>query len=392
MEKHLNLYDSGKDSNTLYDRAIKYLKEKYALRYNEISIQYQIKPKKTKKWSVLNFSSLLIELEQAGIGMNVLKLETLLKSHLIERHNPIKGFFKSLPEWDGIDHIKNLCGYIKTDNDNLFNYHFEKWLTRSVLCSLIDGRVNKQCLVFTSPAQNLGKTTFFRFLVPNGLKDFYVEDIGTDKDSLIKLSKNFIINMDELHIQGQNNINALKAYISKTHINERVPYGKRQERLSRICNFVGSTNKTDFLTDETGNVRWLIFEIQHIDFKYNLEIDIEKVWSQAYYNAFQRKGYDPDLTKEDVEDNERRNELFQHWTMEKELVAKYLEPGKEEVDFMTATDVIIELRAMGVGMKLSQVKIGTALKSLSFPVARQKGGARARGYLVKKRCQLNSKV
>lgn len=386
MENELSLYDSGKDSNTLYDRANKYLKKKYSIRYNEISIEFQIKPKKAKNWSILNLNSLLIELEQAGIKMSVLKLETLLKSHLIERYNPIDGYFKSLPKWDGIDHIKNLCSYLKTDNDELFHYHLEKWLTRSVLCSLVEGRVNKQCFVLTSPIQNMGKTSFLRFFTPKKLKKFYVEDMGTDKDSLIKLAKNILINMDELAIEGGKNINALKALISKDQINERLPYGKKQEYLQRIANFVGSTNDTDFLTDETGSVRWLIFQVKSIDFNYSKQIDINKVWAQAYYNAFKRENYNPELTKEDIIQNEKRNELFQHWSMEKELIAKHFRPGEKEIDdFMTATDVIIELRAMGIGMKLSQVKIGSALKSLSFPVARQKGGRRARGYLIKKR-------
>ncbi len=384
MGTESNMYESGRNANTLYDRANKYIQNKYSVRYNEISIQFQIKTRKSTKWSILNLNSLHIELEQVGIVINIAKLEILLKSHLIEKYNPIEGYFKSLEKWDEINHIKDLCNYIKTDDDEVFYYHFEKWLTRAVLCSLVDGRVNKQCLVFTSPSQNIGKTTFFRFLVPNKLRDFYVEDIGTDKDSLIKLSKNFIINMDELNIQGQNNLNALKAYISKTHINERLPYGKRQERLERISSFVGSTNETDILKDETGNVRWLIFEVKDINFDYT-SIDIDKVWAQAYHNAFIRKGYNPELSKEDVTENEKRNEQFKFWTDEKRLIDKYLQPSEMIEDFMTATDVMILLQHLESRIKLNSVKIGSALKSLSFLQSRQKGDNRARGYLVKRR-------
>lgn len=382
-----NLYNPGRESNTLYDRAIKYLHDKYGLRFNEIALIYQIKLITGRKWQILNSDSLLIELVQEGIKINHKKLETILNSHHVSKYNPIKGYFNSLLSWDGKDHIGQLCSYVETDDDDdeLFRYHLEKWLTRAVLCSLVKGKINKQCFVLSSQKQNVGKTTFWRNMVPNKLQDFYNEDLGTDKDSLIKLSKNFLINMDELAVHDKKGIDALKALISKTHINERLPYGKRQEHLDRIANLVGSTNKVSFLTDTTGNVRWLVFQILSIDFTYSKKVDIDKVWAQAYYNAFKRENYNPELTKEDIIQNEERNEKFMHWSMEKEIVAKYFEPSESQKDFMTATDIMLDLRLMGLGLRLNAVQIGKALKSLKFPVARHMGPKRAHGYLIKRK-------
>jgi predicted P-loop ATPase len=75
--------------------------------------------------------------------------------------------------------------------------------------------------------------------------------------------------------------------------------------LERICSFVGSTNRTDFLTDETGSIRWLIFEVHSFDFEYSKEIDIDRVWAQAYFNAFERKNYNSELTVTDITENEK---------------------------------------------------------------------------------------
>src|SRR5699024_1426268 len=109
---------------------------------------------KGTRWRQLNLNSLLIELVQAGIKTSPKKLEIIFKSHLIPRYNPIRGYFKSLPEWDGKDYIGDLCQYLTTDNDEFFRYHFEKWLSRAVLCALEEDRVNKQCLVLSSQQQN----------------------------------------------------------------------------------------------------------------------------------------------------------------------------------------------------------------------------------------------
>ena len=77
--------------------------------------------------------------------------------------------------------------------------------------------------------------------------------------------------------------------------------------MYRTSSFCGSTNRSDFLTDETGSVRWIIFEVFEIDFNYSKEININQVWAQAYHNAFERKNYNPELTAEDLIENEKRN-------------------------------------------------------------------------------------
>ena len=366
MEEDKTLYQTGTVGKTIFDRTLKYLNAKYSLRFNTISLEFEIKRTSDKKWSDLNLNSLFIELAQSGIDIPVNKLEILVRSHLIDQYNPISEYFESLEQWDGEDHIKNLCSYVKTNNDNAFLYHMEKWFTRAVLCALEKEKINKHCLVLANTIQNSGKSTYLRFFIPRKLMNYLSEDIGLDKDSRIKLCKNLIINLDELSILAKADINSLKAFISKTHINERLPYARKAEYLERICSFVGSTNKTDFLTDESGSVRWIIFEVtEKINFNYSLEIDIDKVWSQAYFNAFKRKGFNPELTLADISENEKRNERFTQMTLEQEMINKFYEPSDNLEEFKTATEVMIDLSTQGI--RLNHLKIGRALSSFKFP-------------------------
>ncbi|MCZ2085463.1 MAG: virulence-associated E family protein [Flavobacteriales bacterium] len=366
MEEDKTLYQTGTVGKTIFDRTLKYLNAKYSLRFNTISLEFEIKRTSDKKWSDLNLNSLFIELAQSGIDIPVNKLEILVRSHLIDQYNPISEYFESLEQWDGEDHIKNLCSYVKTNNDNAFLYHMEKWFTRAVLCALEKEKINKHCLVLANTIQNSGKSTYLRFFIPRKLMNYLSEDIGLDKDSRIKLCKNLIINLDELSILAKADINSLKAFISKTHINERLPYARKAEYLERICSFVGSTNKTDFLTDESGSVRWIIFEvIEKINFNYSMEIDIDKVWSQAYFNAFKRKGFNPELTLADISENEKRNERFTQMTLEQEMINKFYEPSDNLEEFKTATEVMMDLSTQGI--RLNHLKIGRALSSFKFP-------------------------
>ena len=366
MEEDKLLYQTDTVSKTIFDRTLKYLNSKYSLRFNTISLEFEIKRSLDKKWSSLNLSSLYIELIQSGIDIPMNKLEILVRSHLINQYNPISEYFESLEEWDGDDHIKNLCSYVKTNDDKAFLYHMEKWFTRAVLCALEKEKINKHCLVLANTIQNSGKSTYLRFFIPRKLMNYLSEDIGLDKDSRIKLCKNLIINLDELSVLAKADINSLKAFISKTHINERLPYARKSEYLERICSFVGSTNKTDFLTDESGSVRWIIFEVtEKINFNYSLEIDIDKVWAQAYFNAYKREGFNPELTLADISENEKRNERFTQMTLEQEMVNKFYEPSDNLEEFKTATEVMMDLSTQGI--RLNHLKIGRALSSFRFP-------------------------
>ena len=79
---------------------------------------------------------------------------------------------------------------------------------------------------------------------------------------------------------------------------------KKMEIGRKIINFKAeSTNKDEFLTDETGSVRWLCFElIGKMNFTYKDKININDIWRQAY--SLYKSGFAYQLTPEEIEENE----------------------------------------------------------------------------------------
>ncbi|REC55081.1 virulence-associated E family protein [Chryseobacterium piscium] len=384
MEEKFGLYRSDIKSQTIYDRVLSYINKKYDIRFNIIALELEIKLKTSKsEWQDINMNSLLIELVQSGNNINMNKLETLVKSDYILKYNPFWEYFSSLPSWDGIDHISHLCSLIRTTEDNLFAYHFEKWITRSVKCALEEGKVNKQCLVLYNTIQNSGKSTFLQFLIPNSMKKYYTEDISVDKDGLIALCKSLIVNIEEMSIMSKTDINILKAFISKNSVNARLPYARKTELMSRTCSFVGSTNKIDLLSDESGSVRWLIFEVLHINFKYSSEINIDNVWAQAYFNAYERKNYNPELTSSDIIENEKRNEKYSIISMEQEIISAYFEKSTDSEHFLTATDIVLAMNN-ALGLTLTNIKVGKALTGLKYQRIKHPK-LQTYGYLIKRK-------
>lgn len=384
MEKTSKLYHTETGSVTVFDKVIEYLDEKYELRYNEIALEFEIRAE-NDVWNELNINSLFIELIQSGINITLNKLEILLRSHLIKTYNPIENYFRNLAKWNGENHIQKLANFVNTTDNQSFQKHFEKWLTRVVLCSLTKGYVNKQCLVLFNTIQNSGKTSFLRFLIPNDLEKYYTEDIGIDKDGLIALCKNLIINIDELSVMSKTDVNTLKSFISKNTINARLPYDRKSSLMHRTASFCGSTNRFDFLTDETGSVRWQIYEVIEIDFRYSKEVDVNQVWAQAYYNAFERKNYHPELTAKDLLENEKRNEKFKQVSLEQEIILTHFEKSENKNDFLTATEIMLAMNN-ALGIKMNIIKIGKALTVLNYERIKH-SKRQVYGYLIKRKIE-----
>jgi len=397
-----------------------YISEKYILRYNVVSNQFEYLQKYESEknkfydknlkqfdfkiielntdWKILNENNILINLLSSHHKVSAAVLISLLKSDFVSKYNPFFDFFQSLPKWTNIDYISKLANYIKLQDEKKdrerFNRMFKKMFVRSVACSL-EIKLNKQAFIFVHPKQNSGKTTFLRWLVPSKLHDYYTENIGTDKDSLIALTQNFIINLDELSTLSKQDINALKSVMSKDNIKERVPYDRTPSMMKRRCNFVGSTNKNEFLSDETGNVRWLCFAIDEIIWNtdktkpdYKRDIDIDLLWSQAYHLL--NTGFDFELTKYEILENEIANKDFIILTPEMELIMQYFDKSNENDNgaiFMTATEIQTELTKKIFGtVKLNSVNTGKALTILGFEKTSKTDknkGFTIKGYYVK---------
>ncbi|PLX05021.1 MAG: hypothetical protein C0594_08390, partial [Marinilabiliales bacterium] len=384
---------------TVFHQAEAYLSKKYNFRRNIVANRIEYKEKDGNHFTELIIDNLFIELQKKGIKIALNNLESLFRSSYIKDFDPLIGYFTNLPAWDGVDHIANFASYVNAKDKERFVHHFKKWLARSVKTAIDPNFFNKQAFILVGVGeqnQNSGKTTWCRFLCPKPLKNYIKENLGTDKDSRINLAQNFIINLDELASLYAKEVNALKSYFSISQIKERLPYGKINVQFPRRCSFVGSTNNSEFLNDETGSVRWLTFEIESINWAYSKEIDIDKVYSQAVH-LLNDPDFEYNLTIEEQKENDLINKKHQLLSEEHELIQKYFEPsekGMPESKFMTATDIMKIIQdETGHTFKLSHVKVGKALKFLGFIQSQSynDNGYQIKGYYIKPKTENSGK-
>ena len=360
MEKSTQIYRN---------RMIRFLMSKYDFKNNMVLNEVFAKEKEGKKCHPVNPHTLYIECRQEGYRTSVAEINTFLSSDFIPKTNPFVNYFKQLRDtWSEVNHgdyIRKFTRYIQVQGQERFEIQFKKWLVRCVACCLRDDFFNKQALIFVQEKQNSGKTTLTRFLIPDQLKTYQAENISVDKDSLIALSQNFGIIQDELSTLSKTEINAQKTLMSKSQVKVRHPYDKKPKMEPRRASIWGSTNKAEFLTDVTGSVRWLCFTVREINWNYIKEIEIDRVWAQAYQLYLTNFHYE--MTAKEIRENEIMNNQYKTISPEVELVQKFFSPGsKEDHDkFMTATDICHQLALNISGnLRVSPVEIGKALKLL----------------------------
>lgn len=365
-----------------------FIEGRYEIRINVVNHDIELRKKGTNKpFQPINVNQLLFELYENNFSKFKEEFDVYLHAK-VPQYDPFKVYFEKLPKWDNTtDYIAQLASFVRTDDQVWFERMFKKFLVRMVSQSL-GKRFNKQCLCFVGK-QNDGKTSFFVNLVPPSLKSYYKTGFdfskGT-KDSKIALVGSFLINLDELTQFSKHDLNAeFKAILSESTVKFRGLYEKYERAHERRASFVASTNHPEFLTDETGNVRWLPFKIKSINHDNGglngyASIDIDKVWAQAY--ALHLTNFQAEMTADEVEHQSKLNRRFFKKTYEMEVILKYFAPaqkGDKNAVFVTSTDLVDILKDK---MKFSTnpIMLGRSLVGVGFEKARNESSLY--GYYV----------
>lgn len=106
--------------------------------------------------------------------------------------------------------------------------------------------------------QGCGKSTFLRRLAINDA--WFNDNFNTfDGDKAFEKIKGiWIAEIAELlAVKKTKDVEAIKSFLTSQNDRYRVPYGVRPEPHPRFCVFAGTTNNEHFLTDSTGNRRYL---------------------------------------------------------------------------------------------------------------------------------------
>lgn len=182
------------------------------------------------------------------------------------KFHPVRDYLGAL-KWDGVERIDT---WLK---DHLGASAPEPYLSavsRKVLVAMIarayEPGVKFDQVLILEGFQGKGKSTALRHLA--GDKWFTDAHINIkDKDAVLALQAHWIVELGELSGMRKADVDSLKEFISRQTDKIRVPFGKLPEDFPRQCIFIGTTNRDEFLKDETGNRRYWPVSVSRYDFK-----------------------------------------------------------------------------------------------------------------------------
>ena len=140
----------------------------------------------------------------------------------------------------------------------------------------------------------------------------------SDKDELLRCAEFGLVNFDEFDRLTGRDLDNLKSLVTTPDVNVRAPYGAAKGRRTRIASYCASGNKFQFLTDQTGNRRFLPFYVEHIDSPFDHPIDHPRLYAEAVRMI--KEGFVYWFTTEEIQQLSKYVEQFADRTPEEELL------------------------------------------------------------------------
>lgn len=203
-------------------------------------------------------------------------------------YDPARDWLEGLPAWDGKERLNTWLRkhFEARGNREYLAQVFRKWMFAMVLRVYQPGAKFDWMPIFEG-AQGVGKSSFGRLLVGDKYFLDWLPNLN-DKDSALSLQGMWGVEMGELSQFRKNELENIKAFITRTVDKLRPPYGRRLIESPRRCVFFGTTNRETYLVDETGNRRFKPIVVGALDFE-ALRAEREQLFAEAKWLYDQKK-------------------------------------------------------------------------------------------------------
>ena len=268
---------------------------------------------------------------ESGLQITAREVLAVLQSHRIPDIHPLREYVLNCRPYtdDQPDWIGWLAERVTVEGGEAEQQQwrtcFTKWFVAMVACWMKDEVVNQQVLVLIG-RQGIFKTTWLEHLLPPELRAYgckMANSAQLNKDERLRIAEYGLIALDEIDAMGAKELNVIKSVITASDISERAAYGYTKERRMRLASFCASGNKQEFLTDITGNRRWLPFLVESIINPFFITLPYEQIYAQAKWLI--DKGFQYWFDLDDIETLEQHNENFRAQENEEQLLAVYFD-------------------------------------------------------------------
>jgi predicted P-loop ATPase len=240
--------------------------------------------------------------------------------------HPVKDYLNSL-KWDGEPRLDTwLRSAFKASGPD----EYLRAVSRKVLVAAVKRVFEPGCkfdyVLVLEGHQGKGKSTALKYLAG---APWFTDSLGDiqQKDVVDQMVGKWIIEMAELASIRKQDIEPVKAFLSRQVDRVRPPYGRRSMDFPRQSILIGSTNNAEYFSDETGNRRFWPVRVGSINRKW-MRNNRDQIWAEALtrYNLGETTYLSPDLEEVAQAEQEERFEVDE-WEGQ---IRKVVEDSKEK--------------------------------------------------------------
>ena len=349
---------AGKDRPTSQmnekERIARFIKDffdrRYELRYNEVKRIEEFRPRNGQNWPWRPLTKRDLkritfeEMMEGGYGWSI-DVETYVQSSLVKSYNPILEFLHAAEQYydPKRDYIGELARRVPTAYADWEKY-FHRWFLAMVAQWTGRSRDFGNAVVpMLIGRQGTHKSTFCKLLLPNALREYYMDDIKMDNAEQVErvLGRMALVNIDEYNAKTDREQAKIKRLLTERDVQVRAMRSEQYTLTSRLCSFIATTNDTQPLPGGDGTRRYLCVEVADV-IDTDTPINHPRLYAQAMHelNAGQPFRFFP---HEEAEIQEH-NRLYQQQTSTTEVLLTYFAPAPRQAQhFMKTVDIQQEL-------------------------------------------------
>lgn len=324
-----------------------------------------------QQFSDPDYVRLRIALERGGfkpIGRELIRDVV----QLVAAENPFDSaqLWLSGLQWDGVPRVETFLTNYFSAEDTEYTRAVSLYMWTALAGRVVSPGIKADMAPILVGDQGAGKSSAVAAMVPAA--DFFTEISFHEKDEDLsrKMRGRLIAEIGELRGLHTKELEGIKAFITRTHENWVPKYREFAVQFPRRLVFIGTTNKDEFLADETGNRRWLPVRVNQVQVD-SIRRDRLQLWAEAR-ELFGKGGVQYAMAQQLAGDAHSEHTIQDSWV---DVVGDWLDKPDDltgEVPrtrkFLRVTEILVE--ALGFTerniSRKEETRMSTTLRALGY--------------------------
>lgn len=344
------------------------------IRFDQFKDEIMIAPAGTTEWRAFtdeDYTRLQIQLERRDFK-SVSRENVRYAVGLVAKERPFDSAIDWLNglKWDGVSRIETfLTDYLNAE-DNDYTRAVSRYMWTALAGRVLSPGIKADMVPILVGPQGIKKSSSIAALVPDSA--FFTEVSFAEKDDDLsrKMRGKLVAEIGELRGLHTKELESIKAFVTRTHENWVPKFKEFSTQFPRRLVFFGTTNKDEFLADETGNRRWLPVDVEECDVD-NIKRDALLLWAEArdLFNAngvsFREAEQLAERVHGDYTMSDPWQEIIEKWLDEPDPVTG-IEPRTRE--FLRVGEILINGLGVEKGRvrKMDEQRVGRILPTCGF--------------------------